>query len=225
MKKLLALLAIVVSTSCYAALQYTIVNSPNPNSQPWEPAQYITLKVTQSGSLWFSSYVSNGWGDLPDLNSLANMSAGNYGAVNTATGAVTLGNGVSQDIVYTNGTNWDGTPHTFTTPAYYVGDFNAGDEVSFWITNRTSGAIGDSVGPVSTASGQLQSRQDYQTDYFGQTRINFGFSGLGSIEFVAIGGEGTMGQPLPGVVAALALGSMAVGGIAAFRRRRSGIVG
>ena len=226
MKKLLALLAIVVSTSCYAALQYTIVNSPNPTAQPWESAQYITLKINQGGSLWFSSYASNNWGNLPDLNSIANMTAGNYGAVNTATGAVTYGTGASKDVVYDGGfKDWTGVEHTFTTPAYYVGDFNAGDEVSFWITNRTTGAIGDSVGPVTTAPGQLQSRQDYQLDVYGQTRINFGYSGYGSIEFVAIGGEPTMGQPLPGVVAALALGSLVVGGAAALRRRRSSLVG
>ena len=226
MKKLLALLALVVSTSCYAALQYTIVNTPNPAAQPWESAQFITLKVNQGGSLWFSSYISNTWGDIPDLNIHANMTAGNYGAVNTATGAVTYGTGASKDVVYDGGfDNWDGTRHTFSTPAYYVGDFNTGDEVSFWITNRNTGAIGNSVGPVTTAPGQLQSRQDYQLDVYGQTRINFGFSGDGSIEFVAIGGEPTMGQPLPGVVAALALGSMAVGGVAALRRRRNSIVG
>ncbi len=226
MKKLLALLALVVSTSCYAALQYTLVNTPNPTAQPWESADYITIKVTQGGSLWFSSFASNKWGNLPDLNSLANMTAGNYGAVNTATGAVSYGTGASKDVVYDGGfDNWDGTRHTFSTPAYYVGDFNAGDEVSFWITNRTTGTIGDSVGPVSTAYGQLQSRQDNTVDVYGQTRINFGYSGYGSIEFVAIGGEPTMGQPLPGVVAALALGSMAVGGVAALRRRRNSIVG
>ena len=216
MKKFLITVGLaLLSVSSFAALQYQFQTNSN-GTQNWQPAYEIKLKVTEGGSLWFSSFVSNwGGGTLPDLGSIANMTAGNYGAtVNGATQV--LGTGENKTVTFSNNNNGK----SITTQAYYVGDFKAGDEVSFWITNN-NGVIGSSVGLVNEP-GTVQSRQINTVDVAGNTRINFGF-GNGSIEFIAMGGEakgGPVGQPLPGVVIGLLVG----GGLlsaAAIRRKKA----
>ncbi len=216
MKKILMTVGLaLLSVSSFAALQYQMLTNSN-GTQNWTPAYEIKLKVTEGGSLWFSSFVSNWYGGtLPDLGSIANMSAGNYGATVNGTNQV-LGTGENKTVTFTN----DQINKSITTQAYYVGDFKAGDEVTFWITNNT-GVVGSSIGLVNQPD-TLQSRQINTVDVAGNTRINFGF-GNGSIEFIAMGGEakgGPVGQPLPGVVIGLLVG----GGLlsaAAIRRKKA----
>lgn len=200
----------------FAALQYEIVSTTDP-AQPWKSANQLTLKITEGGSLWLSSFVSN-WNVLTDLGTYAEMTAGNYGAV-TADGTAVTGTGESKEVTFTSANG----KKSVSTNAYLVGNFNAGDEISFWITN-TAGVVGDSVEPVSNDYGLLQSRQDNNVDQAGNTRINFGYSGTGSVEFIAYGDEFTgpspSGKPLPGALATLLLGG-AFGGWA-MRRRRKG---
>ncbi len=217
MKKLLTLiLAAAWASSSFAALQYEIISTPGGNEwSTWTSAQKLTLKITQGGSLYFSSFVSN-WNNLTDLGSYANMTAGNYGATNVATGVTTLGSGESQMVTYTNNNG----NKSVDTQAYYVGDFQEGEVLSFWVTTP-GGTVGSSISEIHDG---VDSRQINETDKAGNTRINFGFNDYGSIEFVLAGGEykggggAPSGQPLPGVLATLLLGS---GALVLNRRRKS----
>lgn len=209
MKKLLGfLIAALACTPAFAVLQYEIVSTTNP-AQPWVPANNITLKINEGGSLWFSSFVSN-WYVLKDLGTYANMTAGNYGA--TLNGTDILGTGETKEVSFTNGTQ------TVSTTAYYVGDFAAGDEISFWVTTP-DGVVGDSVGLTDWATG-VGSRKTNTTDAAGNTRINFGFAS-GSVEFIGVGEAGTTGQPLPGALAGLLVGGGVLGSFKAFRRKKT----
>ncbi len=213
MKKILAFIAAALfCTPAFAVLQYEIVSTPNP-AQPWTPANQITLKITEGGSLWFSSFVSN-WYVLKDLGSYSQMTAGNYGAV--VNGEKVLGTGESKDMTFVN----SGGKKEVSTPGYYVGDFKAGDEIAFWVTAE-NGNVGSSVGLTDWSTG-VGSRQTNTTDLAGNTRINFGFSD-GSVEFVAIGQEGTgpAGQPLPGALAGLLVGGGVLGSARMFRRKKT----
>lgn len=218
MKKFLSLMVFVAASS-YAALQYEIVSSSN-GVQNWTGSQQLTLNITEGGSLWFSSFVSN-WYSMADLGDVARMTAGNYGAVVNGT-TVVAGTGEATTVTFTG--QQGNKPKEVSGIGYFVGDFEAGDQLSFWVTS-SPGVAGSSMGLVSDVNGQLQSRQINQTDLAGNTRINFGFSGFGSVEFVASGGaykngQGPVGQPLPGAFAALLLGGGAMGGLTFSRRKR-----
>lgn len=218
MKKFLSLMVLVAASS-YAALQYEIVQTKN-GVQNWSESRQLTLNITQGGSLWFSSFVSN-WYTMADLGDVARMTAGNYGAVVNGTTQV-IGTGETTTVTFTGSEG--NKPKEISGIGYYVGDFEAGDQVAFWVTS-SPGVVGSSMGLVSTDTGQLQSRQINTTDLAGNTRINFGFSDFGSVEFVASGGaykngQGPVGQPLPGAFAALLLGGGAVGGLTFSRRKR-----
>ncbi|MGE4564408.1 MAG: hypothetical protein AB7F32_06025 [Victivallaceae bacterium] len=210
MKKLLAFfLLMLLSVSGFAALQYQIVTNPN-GVQDWNFANEIKLKVTEGGSLWFSSFVSN-WDGLADLGNLANMSAGQYGA--TVGGIQTPGTGTTKTVTFA-----DGLGHQVGTSAYYVGDFNSGDEVSFWITSKDN-YTGSSIGTVDYPG--LGARLLHSPDLAGNVWMNFSF-GSGGVDFIALGGDKVViaGQPLPGVAIGLLIG----GGLlssAAIRRRKA----
>lgn len=209
MKKLLTAIGVMfLSASSFAALQYQIVTNPN-GVQNWSFANEIKLKVTEGGSLWFSSFVSN-WNGLTDLNHLANMAAGKYGA--SAGGIQTLGTGTAKTVSFA-----DNLGHQVSTNAYYVGDFETGDEVSFWITSKDN-YIGSSIGTVDYPG--LGSRLLNSPDLAGNVWMNFSF-GSGGVDFIALGGDKVIaGQPLPGVAIGLLIG----GGLlstAAIRRRKA----
>ncbi len=209
MKKLLAALGLMLfSMSSFAVLQYQIVTNSN-GVQNWSMANEIKLKVTEGGSLWFSSYVSN-WNGLTDLSKLSNMAAGSYGAA--AGGVQSLGTGTAKTVTFS-----DDLGHQVSTNAYYVGNFETGDEVSFWLTSNDH-YTGSSVGMVDYPG--LGARQLHSPDLAGNVWINFSF-GSGGVDFIALGGEKAIiaGQPLPGVAIGLLIG----GGLlssAAVRRRK-----
>ena len=163
-----------------------------------------------------SGYVSDWGGTLTDLGTTADMTAGNYGWM-TADGTIVSGTGETMDVTFTNGVASN------STTAYHVGDFVAGDEIGLWLTNTNKNKPdqeGYSLGPVGQGlNEELDSRQINTVDLAGNTRINFGFAhGGGSVEFVLVGGEGTVGQPLPGVFATLLLAGSV--GTALTRRNR-----
>jgi len=90
--------------------------------------------------------------------------------------------------------------------------------LSFWVTTP-DGRVLDSIADVTDPSTEVNSRRINQTDLAGNTRINFD-----GIEFILAGGEykggggAPSGQPLPGVLATLLLGS---GALVLNRRRKS----
>ena len=221
MKKLLLIaVCLFAAINSFAVLQYEMVSTSNPN-QSWSSANEITLKITSGGSLWFSNYASNWYNDVDDFGKYMDMSAGKYGAV-SSNGTIQKGTGKTQNFTFTK-EGKKGTTKTINTTGYYVGNFEAGDEISFWITKN--GVLGSSVGDVNWVDG-VGSRVTKTTDVAGNTRFNFGMGGgAGNIEFIAIGGEKFTssntpeGKPLPGVFGALLL-SGATFGIATWRRRK-----
>jgi len=214
-------MAMLAGLSAQAVLQYEIVSSPSPGEwQSHTSAQQLTIRITEGGSLWMSTFVSdwggNVGGTLADLGATADMTAGNYGWM-TAGGAVVAASGETMTVTFTNGVQSN------STTAYLVGDFEAGDEIGLWLTNTTKNKAdqeGYSLGPVGEGvNAALVSRQINTVDALGNTRINFGFAkGGSSVEFILVGGEGTVGQPLPGVFASLLLAGSV--GTALTRRNR-----
>lgn len=220
MKKLLTLLMAVAWATCsFGALQYEFISVPGGNPWgTWPSGQKLTIEITEGGSLWFSQYINSFWG-VPDLGTKADMNAGNYGVTNTFTGVTTVGTGVSESISYPTPYTGPYEPKTVTTPGYYVGDFETGEVLSFWITTP-SGAVYQSASELhgTDPSQAVDSRKIDRTDYVGNTIINFSGTG-GGIEFILAGGEyrnTPSGQPLPGVIATLLLG----GGALVLHRRR-----
>mgnify|MGYP000889075558 CR=1 FL=1 len=214
MKKLLTLiLAVAWASSSFAALQYEIISTPGGNEwTTWESAQKLTIRVTQGGSIWLSRFADNWKGTITDLGTYTNMTEGNYGFKNTATGETTYGTGEMETLTFTK------KNQSNTTASYYAGDFEAGDVLSFWVTTP-DGRVLDSIADVTDPSTEVNSRRINQTDLAGNTRINFD-----GIEFILAGGEykggggAPSGQPLPGVLATLLLGS---GALVLNRRRKS----
>ncbi len=204
-----AAVAMLVGLSAQAVLQYELIPS-QPPGQGWPAAQQLLFKVTGGGSLWISSFVSNWYGTLQDLGSTADMTAGNYGWM-TQDGTIHYSTGETKEITFTKE---DGSK-SISTNAYFVGNFNAGDEIGLWLTNTTDSKpdqLGYSLGKVGEGlNAELGSRQYNTTDIAGNTRINFGFlNGGDSVEFLLspdthYSGGGPVGQPLPGVFATLAL--------------------
>jgi len=198
--------------SAFATLQYDVVMTNN-GVQNWDSSRNITLNVTESGSLWLASYASN-WYSIPDLGTVMNMTAGNYGYIDDG-GNLVGSAGETETVTLAKNSN------SIETTGYFVGNFEAGDEVNLWITDN-SGRVGESVGPVkdwvtytSENGYDLVSRQANSYDIAGNVRQNYSF-GSGSIEFVALGGETygageTSGQPLPGAALALVLGAGSIG--------------
>ena len=199
--------------SVFASLQYEIVTTKN-GTQNWNSSREITLNITEGGSLWLTSYVSN-WYSIPDLGTVMNMTAGNYGYIDDAGNLVgSTGETKTITLESKNGTK------SIDTTGYFVGNFDAGDEVNLWITDNT-GSVGESVGTVNDGTTDLVSRQAKASDMAGNVRQNYSF-GSGSIEFVAVGGEKsgeTSGQPLPSAMLALVFGAGTVG---LFGKKRKG---
>lgn len=222
MKKFLAFISMALCCSgAFAALQYEVTLSPDPSKpEPWLKSNFVTLTVTESGSLWLSGKVSNWYGSLKDLASYSDMSAGSYGAfLSDGDGgySVVEGTGESKTVTFSNGNV------EISTNAYYVGDFNAGDVLTLYVTHQ-EGRVGDGWSSVGDGANQVNSRIVDYADMAGNTVFNWGFHGVssnGSIEFIIAGGEShapsPSGQPLPGVLAALVLGG---GGLAVMRRRK-----
>ncbi|MEG2075779.1 MAG: hypothetical protein RRY34_04675, partial [Victivallaceae bacterium] len=171
----------------------------------------ITLKITSGGSLWFSNSANNWNSQVNDLGKYLDMGSGQYGAI-SSDGSITQGTGETKEFTFTNGKK------EVNLTGYYVGDFKAGDEISFWVTKD-----GVQVGSTGDAQG---SRLD-KTDAVGNGSFNFGVGGgVGNIDFSAIGGDSVnnstapVGKPLPGVLSAL-LFSGAVVGIAGWKRKKN----
>ncbi len=228
--KILAMTAMVMlfGLGARAALQYGVLSYESPE-QKWGPAKRLTFKVTSGGSLWMTTYVSN-WYDVGHLGDTARMTAGNYGWTTTSgmseVGTVFASTGETTTKTFEHPTN---PALNVTTTAYFLGNFEAGDEIGLWLTNKTEGhpdQIGYSLGPVHDGAHptiELGSRQYETVDAAGNARVNFGFiNGGESVEFLLYGAEyhgggGPVGQPLPGVFATL----LVAGGVGTTLTRKS----
>ncbi len=230
MKKFALLLALAVCASGFAAAQYDILtaeaNSSVPGGvgavitadRPWYQKAY-SLSVNSSGELWIMSSVAN---YRQDLGKKLNMTAGNYGVVVNGETSI-VGTGEAKQITSTI-TNANGSTSTSTSTAYLLGNFNAGDQLSFWLT-APSGAIGYSSVLLSEQDPFIMSVEK-GGDFAGNRQFTFDFqttqTGLGTRIGFTIVGDGrsaTSGQPLPGIIAALVIGGGALGGRCLKRRK------
>ena len=223
MKKLLAIgLIWLCGATVFAALQYDINTSGGPDAP-------IRLTISRGGSLWITSKVSS-WYWMEDLSQSAKLSSGDFGYT---TDGVKLVNGVGTQAAvtyYKNGSaaqvNSDVVPASSgngtsaSTAGYLVGNFEAGQVVSLWMTNL-SGQVGVEAGSLADAV----SRQTNTIDQAGNVVQNLGYSSGNGIEFVAVGGEkvgslkGPTGQPLPGLLATLLFAGGTVGAAGILKRK------
>lgn len=203
------------------------------SDQNWEPAQMITLKISAKMDVWISNYVSS-WYDpkplLPLNGNVYDMDAG-YGIVQTnSTGTVEHVSGNGGDNLTSTVTYFhDANPSiTNSTEAYFLGSFNAGDEIGIWLTTlaQDGGEQVDTQQYVQDADHNttLVSRIDDYVDLAGNVRINFGINspvdGLIAREWVAVGviddEPVPMGAPLPGVMMSCLVG---IGGFFMARKK------
>ena len=187
------------------------------SEQPWSPAQMITLNVPAKMDIWLSNYVSS-WYDpkplLPLDGNSYDMKSG-YGIVQTnSTGGIehVSGNdGIDKRSTVTY--YYNANPSiTNSTEAYFLGSFEAGDEIGIWLTTLPTDG-GEEVDTLQYVKDDnhnttLVSRIDDYQDLAGNVRINFGINslpeGLIAREFVAVGVSDNKpvepsGQPLPGL--------------------------
>lgn len=206
-KKMMLVVGLLFTISAFSATQFDIIQTKNVNDL-WNPvfmSGYVEIQVNESSSIWISTFVSNNYTlEIEDLSTKADMNVGNYGY--TINGVSYASSGITSEISFSNQVG------TVTTTSYYIGDFEAGDVIGIWVTK--DGVIGDAYSSVSAEYGELGSRQINTVDVYGNTRINYGFTSTGSVEFIISSGElangASNGQPLPSVIASFVLGAGAL---------------
>ena len=229
MKKLmvtLALLSIGV-LSGMADFKYEIVksstagkwNDGGPNNGVYGYSYYV--KVTEgSGSLYLTDKINNLYsmsGNNEQLNKVTNMGANNYGWVDNKTGIKYYGDG-STEVTYSKQmSQWN---DLVTQNGYKVGDFKAGDEVGFWLTKNgnTGASILDKSNSINSDS--MNYRNAYVgKDILGDDLFQLDYKSGGSVFFgiTGVASKTPVGQPLPGVLATMFIGS----GMAFWRFRRN----
>ena len=190
--------------------------------QFWEPAKMITLNVKGGTTVFLTNYVSNWYGDMPNLGdddyaAGYDMSAGQYGYVYaqkdadgkvTPVGDIHYANGETIEVTYKNPTG----PETRTTTGYLLDNFTEDAEIFFVMTPRgyedetnnevnSFGPVNDPDGPVPYES-ILASRQINTTDQTAAVRVNFGTTDGVGHEFLIgyVAEPPSAGQPLPGAL-------------------------
>lgn len=207
---------------------YTDYQRPDQN---WLAAQTIKLTLDSACDVWVSNYVSNWFNEsLPLDGNTFDMSAGNYGAVDIKGGATAQSSpwfeGDTTTVTYSQYA--DGSGLTKETTAYFVGHYDAGVELSFWMTTLPEDGHEqvDMQQYVADAGHEtnLVSREDKTHDQANNVRINFSLATSGGREFVAFGvadgatpGPSPSGQPLPGILFA---GLIAAGTIATAKKMK-----
>ncbi|NMA40874.1 MAG: hypothetical protein GX937_11945 [Lentisphaerae bacterium] len=125
--KILAMVAVtmLVGLSAQAVLQHTVSSSVSPNpSQTEGRTRQLSVRINGGGSLWMASPVMD-WAAVPDLGSTARMTANNYGWTEM-NGEIYYSNGETMEVTFTNSKN---PAQSVSTTAYYIGDFEANEEI------------------------------------------------------------------------------------------------
>lgn len=223
-KLMMSLLLGMGILNCFAAFQYEIVKSPTAGT--WSDGgagngiygYSFFVRITEgSGTLYLLDKINNLYsmkGNNELLSSKANMAS--YGYVDNKTGVASTSDG-STIVTYEKQMNQYNDVVTQT--GYKVGDFNAGDEVGFWLTVK-----GNTGASILNKSNDINSdKMNYRnafvgTDALGNSLFQLDFNKGGSVFFSISGVEKTSptGQPLPGILASLLIGS----GVMAWRLRR-----
>ena len=225
MKKLfITLLLGMGMLSVFATFQYEVIKSPTsgqwsdggPGNGIYGYAFYI--RVTEgTGTIYLIDKINNlysmsGNKELLSLNADMN----NYGYVDLSTGNSYAASG---DTITTYSQQMNQNNQVVTQTGYELGTFSAGDEIGIWLTvNGTTGAsVLDKSNSINSSN--INYRNAYVgTDALGNSLFQLDFSSGGSVFFgiAGVGSTGPSGQPLPGILATLLIGS----GLVAFRMRR-----
>lgn len=188
--------------------------------QNWLGAQLIQLHIGSKMDVWLTNHVRSWYEPIPSLDgNVYDMASQKYGAYEVDGSKSWIGNGQVTAVTFS-----DGGSHENTESAYFLGEFEGGEDVYLWLTTIPEDG-GEAVSTdqwVQDANHDtsLVSRLDNTHDIAGNVRINFGIDsesyGLTAREWVAFGVyeeedyHGTSGQPLPGVLisALLATGTI-----------------
>ncbi len=208
------------------------------SDQNWLGASLIKMHVSANSSVWLSNYVNSWFSDdgIADLNTVYNMSAGNYGYINAndlaslsleksqySPDIITFSNGETTKITYFSGQDEQSSPYKVTTTGYLLDTFKEDSDIFLVMTPLGKEELMDSYQYVKQDGHEatdLVSRVFGTQDLAGNTRINFGLHNEGpGREFVAVytkvdDGDDShqpSGQPLPGVfiTGLLAFGTIA----------------
>jgi len=238
MKKLMAL-AMLACVTMFAAVQLTpttIITNPSNNyivtnyntNDATDPAHHISLTMTETGSLWMHNDITQFNPNLFDLKDIIDMNAGKYGAI-LENGYRVNGTGGSAIFLYTDVTDPAGTKtEDISTPGYFVGNFEEGTTLHFWITSLPEeNEYGDSLEEIAAGVNEdLMARYNPDYDWVGNNIMDFKFrtanggGELGSEDWMFVFATGDViegqrvfnGQPLPGTLATLLLFGGLLGG-------------
>lgn len=220
-KMLIALLLGMGMLNSFAAFQYEILKSPTAGQ--WSDGgagngvygYAFYVRVTEgTGTIYIVDKINNlysmsGNKELLSLNADMN----HYGYVDLSTGASHAGTG---DTITTYSKQMNSNNQLVTQTGYALGEFSAGDEIGIWLT--VNGTTGASVLNKSNSinSSNMNFRNAFVgTDALGNSLFQLDFTKGGSVFFSVAGvaSTGPSGQPLPGILATLLIGSglMAVG--------------
>ncbi len=220
-KMLIALLLGMGMLNSFAAFQYEIVKSPTsgqwndggPNKGVYGYSFYV--RVTEgTGTIYIVDKINNlysmsGNNELLSLHSNMN----NYGYVDLSTGTSHAGTGDKITTYSKQMTPW---VETVNQTGYALGEFSAGDEIGIWLTvNGTTGASVLNKSNSINSSNMNWRNAFVGTDALGNSLFELSFNNGGSVFFgiAGVASTGPSGQPLPGILATLLIGSglMAVG--------------
>ena len=193
--------------------------------QNWLGAQTIRLYVANEMDVWLSNYVNSWYAPIDALNgNVYQMGQGQYGAWQLNGEKTWVGSGATATVTYT-----DGAGHDNSTDAYFLGHFEGGEEIAFWMTalENEGGEQVDTMQYVYDEGHNttLASRLDGTHDLASNVRINFGFTTIAAgegREYVAFGVSDhtePTGQPLPGVMTSALLGLTVVLGAKGARKK------
>ena len=221
MKKLMAL-AMLACATMFAALQYNVINYETVD--PTDPAHHIKLEITESGSLWMHNDITRWNPELKDLKEIIDMRPNQYGAI-LEDGTLLYGTGESKRFSYDT-TDGIRSGKVYTN-GYFVGNFEAGDVIHFWITSLPDASeYGDSMNEIAAGDNEdLTARYNPDYDWVGHNIMDFKFNtkngggedGSEDWKFVFASDEtfasrGPAGAPLPGTLATLLVFGGLLGG-------------
>jgi len=203
----------------FAAFQYEIVQVPNSgwNSNSISGVAFYIRVTEGTGTVYIVDKINNLW-SMSGNNELLSLKSdmNHYGYVDMSTGTSHAGTG---DTIVTYSERMNEWAPIVTQTGYALGEFSAGDEIGIWLT--VNGGTGASALDRSNAinSSNMNYRQAYVgTDQLGNNLFQLDFYNGGSVFFGIVGviSPGPSGQPLPGILATLLLGS----GLMAWGMRR-----
>ncbi|MGE4488327.1 MAG: hypothetical protein AB7E95_02140 [Kiritimatiellales bacterium] len=222
MKKWVTGILILSALMAQAAFQYEVVLlSDNTGPDVW--GDEYAIRITEgSGTLYLVDHINNLYSANQNESLLDNITA--FGYVNLTTGESGEGSFDNSITTYEHAmSEWN---DVVTQKGYAIGEFSAGDEIAIWVTT-TDGYTGSTAGQGDGAynDDQLTWRKwNVDPDVLGNEAGQFAIGGA-SVVFGLTGVEGSgggtvTGQPLPGVIPAVLIGTGVIGAAGFSWKRR-----